>query len=77
MGNSKLLGAGLQLYPTDKIAIDVTGSIQSRQGISLYHYEGGIRFYITRELGLRAGYGKLFLGDEDITTLQIGIGVNF
>ena len=75
-----ILGAGLRFYPRDKIVIDATSSIQFRQGfdtISLYHYEVGIRFYITRELGLRAGYGKLSLGDEDVTTLQIGLGVNF
>ena len=75
-----ILGAGLRFYPRDKIVIDATSSIQFRQGfdtISLYHYEVGIRFYITRELGLRAGYGKLSLGDEDVTTLQIGLGYTF
>ena len=72
-----ILGAGLKVQPVDKIAIDVAGSIQSRQGISLYHYEGGIRFYITRELSLRAGYGKLYLDDEPKTIVQMGLGVNF
>ena len=75
-----ILGAGLKFYPRDKIVIDATSSIQFRQGfdtISLYHYEVGIRFYITRELGLRAGYGKLSLGDEDVTTMQIGLGYTF
>ena len=72
-----LLGAGLKVQPMDKIALDVTGAIQSRQGISLYNYEAGIRFYITRELSLRAGYGKLYLGDVNVTILQIGLGCTF
>ena len=75
-----ILGAGLRFYPRDKIVIDATSSIQFRQGfdtISLYHYEVGIRFYITRELGLRSGYGKLYLGNRDVTTLQIGLGYTF
>ena len=75
-----IFGGGLKFYPRDKIVIDATGSFKLRSDYdttNLYHYEVGIRFYITPELGLRAGYGKLYLGDEDITTLQIGIGVNF
>ena len=75
-----IFGGGLKFYPRDRIVIDATGSIKSRSEFdtsNFYHYEVGIRFYITPELGLRAGYGKLYLGDEDITTLQIGIGVNF
>ena len=75
-----IFGGSLKFYPRDRIVIDATGSIKSRSELdtsNFYHYEVGIRFYITPELGLRAGYGKLYLGDEDITTLQIGIGVNF
>ena len=75
-----IFGGGLKFYPQDKIVIDATGSFKFRSDYDttdLYHYEVGIRFYITPELGLRAGYGRLHLGDEDITTLQIGIGVNF
>ena len=75
-----IFGGGLKFYPRDRIVIDATGSIKSRSELdtsNFYHYEVGIRFYITPELGLRAGYGKLYLGDEDVTTLQIGIGVNF
>ena len=75
-----IFGGGLKFYPRDRIVIDATSSIQFQQGfdtISLYHYEVGIRYYITPELGLRVGGGQQFLGDEDVTTLQIGIGVNF
>ena len=75
-----IFGGGLKFYPQDKIVIDAIGSFKFRSDYDttdLYHYEVGIHFYITPELGLRAGYGKLYLGDEDITTVQIGIGVNF
>ena len=75
-----LLGAGLKFYPRDKIAIDATSSIKFRSDFdttNLYHYEVGIRFYITRELSLRAGYGKLYLGNRDVSTMQIGLGYTF
>ena len=75
-----IFGGGVKFYPRDRIVIDATGSIKSQSELdtsNFYHYEVGIRFYITPELGLRAGYGRLYLGDEDFTTLQIGIGVNF
>ena len=75
-----ILGAGLKFYPRDKIVIDATSSIKSRSNYdttNLYHYEVGVRFYITDKLSLRAGYGKLYLGKEDVTTLQIGLGYTF
>ena len=75
-----LLGAGLKLYPQDKIVIDATSSIKVLSNfdtIDLYHYEVGIRFYITRELSLRAGYGQLFLGDKNASTIQFGLGYTF
>ena len=75
-----ILGAGLKFYPRDKIAIDATSSIKFRSDFdttNLYHYEVGIRFYITRELSLRAGYGKLYLGNRNVTTMQIGLGYTF
>ena len=75
-----ILGAGLKFYPRDKIAIDTTSSIKFRSDFdttNLYHYEVGIRFYITRQLSLRAGYGKLYLGNRDLTTMQIGLGYTF
>ena len=76
-----ILGAGLKLYPGDKIAIDATGSIKVPSDFdktSLYHYEIGVRIYITRELSLRAGYGKLYLGYQDTSpTMQIGLGYTF
>ena len=75
-----LLGAGLKFYPRDKIVIDATSSIKFRSDfdtINLYHYEAGIRFYITRQLSLRTGYGKLYLGKQNITTMQIGFGYTF
>ena len=75
-----IFGGGVKLYPRDRIVIDATGSIQLQQTsdtLDLYHYEVGIRFYITRELGLRAGYGQFFLGDQNVSTIQIGLGYTF
>ena len=75
-----IFGGGVKLYPRDRIVIDATGSIQLQQGsdtLDLYHYEAGIRFYITSELSLRAGYGQLFLGDQNVSTIQIGLGYTF
>ena len=45
--------------------------------MDLYHYEGGIRFYITDKLSLRAGYGQLFLGNQNVSTIQFGLGYTF
>ena len=75
-----ILGAGLKFYPRDKIVIDATSSIKFRSDYdttTLYHYEIGARFYITRELNLRIGYGKLYLGNRDFTTIQVGLGYTF
>ena len=75
-----ILGAGLKFYPQDNIVIDVTSSIKIQSDIdttNLYHYEIGIRFYTTRELSLRAGYGKLYLGDRNVSAIQVGLGYNF
>ena len=75
-----ILGAGLKFYPREKIAIDATSSIKSRSDYDttgLYHYEIGARFYITRELNLRIGYGKLYLGNRDFTTIEVGLGYTF
>ncbi len=75
-----IFGGGVKLYPRDRIVIDATASIQLRQDsdtMDLYHYEGGIRFYITRELSLRAGYGQLYLGDRNVSAIQVGLGYTF
>jgi hypothetical protein len=75
-----LFGAGLKLYPQDTMAIDATTSIKLRSDFdapSLYHYEIGVRVYITPRLNLRAGYGQLYLGEQDITVMQIGLGYTF
>ena len=75
-----IFGGGVKLYPRDRIVIDATGSIQLQQGsdtLDLYHYEVGIRFYITSELSLRAGYGQLFLGDQNVPAIQVGLGYTF
>ena len=75
-----VFGGGVKLYPRDKIVIDAIGSIQLQRGsdtLDLYHYEVGIRFYITRELSLRAGYGQFFLGDQNVSTIQVGLGYTF
>ena len=75
-----IFGGGLKLYPLDKIAINATSLIKFPSDFEttrLYSYEVGIRFYITRELSLRAGYGQLFLGDRNIPTIQFGLGYTF
>ena len=75
-----ILGAGLKFYPQDKIAIDATSSIKVRSDFDatyFYHYEIGGRVYITPRLNLRVGYGKLYLGNQDIATMQIGLGYTF
>ena len=75
-----IFGGGVKLYPRDRIVIDATGSIQLQQGsdtMDLYHYEVGIRFYITPRLNLRAGYGQLYLGDRNVSTIQVGLGYTF
>ena len=75
-----IFGGGVKLYPRDRIVIDATGSIQLQQSsdtMDLYHYEVGIRFYITDKLSLRAGYGQLFLGDRNVPTIQVGLGYTF
>ena len=75
-----ILGGGLKFYPKANIALDATGSIKVPSDFdttSLYHYEIGIRVYITPRLNLRAGYGKLYLGDQNIATMQIGLGFAF
>ena len=75
-----IFGGGVKLYPRDRIVIDATGSIQLQQGsdaVDLYHYGVGVRFYITDKLSLRAGYGQLFLGDGDVSTIQVGLGYTF
>ena len=75
-----ILGAGLKFYPQDKIAIDATSSIKVRSDFDatyFYHYEVGIRFYITPRLNLRAGYGQLYLGDRNVSTIQVGLGYTF
>ena len=75
-----IFGGGVKLYPRDRIVIDATGSIQLQQGsdaMDIYHYEVGVRFYITDKLSLRAGYGQLFLGDRNVPTIQVGLGYAF
>ena len=75
-----ILGAGLKFYPHQRIAIDATSSFKVPSDFdttSLYHYEVGIRFYITRDLSLRAGYGQLYLGDQNVPTIQVGLGYTF
>ena len=75
-----ILGAGLKFYPRDKIVIDATSSIKFRSDYDttgLYHYEIGARFYITREVNLKIGYGKLYLGNRNFTTIQVGLGYTF
>ena len=75
-----ILGAGLKLYPLDRITIDATSSIKLRSVFDtthLYHYEMGVRVNITHRLNLRIGYGQWYLGNQNITNMQVGIGVTF
>ena len=75
-----LLGAGLKLYPGDKIAIDATASIKWRSDFdatNLYHYEVGVRIAITHRLNLRVGLGKLYLGYQSLPSMQVGLGYSF
>ena len=75
-----LFGAGLKLYPSDKVVFDATSSIKFRSDFdttSLYHYEIGARVYITPRLNLRAGYSKLYLGRRNTSTTQVGLGYTF
>ena len=75
-----ILGAGLRLYPQDKIAVDAAASIKFQSEFdttSLYHYEIGVRVSITHRLNLRAGLGQLYLGAQDISTMQVGLGYSF
>ena len=75
-----ILGAGLRLYPGDKIAINATSSIKFRSDFdttSLYHYEIGVRIAITHRLNLRAGFSKLCLGSQNVPSMQVGLGYTF
>ena len=75
-----IFGAGLKFYPQERIAIDATSSIKIPSDFDttiFYHYELGARIYITPKLNLRVGYGKLFLGEQNIDTMQIGLGFIF
>ena len=75
-----ILGAGLKLYPGDKIAVDATASIKFQSEFdttSLYHYEVGVRVAITHRLNLRVGFGRLYLGSQGISTEQVGLGYTF
>ena len=75
-----ILGVGLKLYPSDKIAVDATGSIKVQSDFDatyFYHYEMGVRLYMTPRLNLRAGYSRLYLGRRNISTTQIGLGFTF
>ncbi|MCG9129511.1 hypothetical protein JT359_18130 [Candidatus Poribacteria bacterium] len=75
-----LLGAGLKLYPLDKIKIDVTGLVKIPAKFDttfLYHYEIGASIYITDLLNLRIGFNQRFLGSNNIGRIQIGFGYTF
>ena len=75
-----IFGGVVKFYPRDKIVIDATSSIKFRSDFDetyFYHYEIGGRIYITPRLNLRVGYGKLYLGNQDIATMQIGLGYTF
>ena len=85
-----ILGGGLKLYPRDRLAIDVTGSINlwsaydalaDGQSIfnttNLYHYEAAVRIYLSAHVSLKVGYGGWYLGDRNTTGVRIGLGYTF
>ena len=80
-----IIGAGLQLYPEHRVAVDLKGTIKLQSANDgdrfinkhLYHYKVGIRLYIAPALNLRVGYGKWYLGNWDVSGLQIGLGALF
>ena len=84
-----LLGGSLKFYPLDRATIDLTGSIKLRSEngagsretdftrTHLHHYEMGIRLYINPTLNLRAGYGRWRLGEDNNTSVLIGLGSTF
>ena len=76
-----ILGASLKGYLGDRVAIDATGSIYFRSIHGALDNEEsievGIRFYkIYHALYLRLG-GKFYLGNRDLTTIQVGLGYTF
>lgn len=80
-----IIGAGLQLYPEHRVTVDLNGTIKLQSANDgdrfinkhLYHYEVGVRLYIAPALNLRVGYGQWYLGNRDVTGLQIGLGALF
>ena len=80
-----IIGVGLQLYPEHRISVDLKGTIKLQSAndsdgfISkhLYHYELAVRLYIAPALNLRVGYGQWYLGNRDVTGLQLGLGALF
>ena len=80
-----IIGVGLQLYPEHRVTVDLKGTIKLQSANDgdrfinkhLYHYEVGVRLYIAPALNLRVGYGQWYLGNRDVTGLQIGLGALF
>ena len=75
-----VLGAGLKLYPLDKVSIEAMGSFKRRSDFDttrLYHYEIGTRIYINELLNLKFGYSQFHLGSGNIRRMQIGLGFTF
>ena len=80
-----IIGVGLQLYPEHRVTVDLKGKIKLQSANDgdrfinkhLYHYEVGVRLYIAPALNLRVGYGQWYLGNRDVTGLQIGLGALF
>ena len=76
-----ILGASLKGYLGNRVTIDTTGSIYFRSIHGTLNNEEsievGIRFYnIYDALFLRLG-SKLYLGNRNLTTMQIGLGYSF
>ena len=80
-----IFGGGLKIYPQHRVTVDITSSLKLRStdGESslfqkhLYHYELGVRVYVSHALNFKLGYGQWNLGERNITGLQIGFGALF
>ena len=80
-----IIGLGLQLYPEHRVTVNLKGTIKLQSANDgdrfinkhLYNYEVGVRLYIAPALNLRVGYGQWYLGNRDVTGLQIGLGALF
>ena len=68
------LGLSFKLYLLDTVTIEGTRLIKLDMN-NLDHYEAGIRLYIHRLIGRIDG--RWYLGNRNVTTIQVGLGYTF